>query len=156
MRPNTSRRGLAGEPGLFRTQLTPFCDFGQASDIRKVLQVSSSKEHIVQFKGHRRGENGLYDTYEFAVTHRPDEEDRIKVNISLSVQVQLDIAGTAQLAPLAAKTVELHLLGEVPAEHYSESEEEGKIIGLTIFWYPGQPGQPETIDYFEKFEVTQG
>ena len=117
--------------------------------------MSLSKKHAVQFKGHHRVESGLYDTYEFAVVQQLDgNEDWIKVNISLALQIQLDIAGTGQLAPLAAKAVELHLLGNVPSNHYGEDGE--KTIHLTIFWYPGWPGEPETITLFNGFEVSQG
>jgi hypothetical protein len=53
---------------------------------------------------------------------------------------------------MAAKAVELHLLGKVLRDSYRQERENTTIL-LSSAWYPGHPGEPETIDSFEQFGV---
>jgi hypothetical protein len=110
--------------------------------------VSTGKKHQVRLQGFLEGV-GDYDLYRFDIVQELDIE-RWRVEVTHSLQMELANPGT-DFASIAAKAIELHLLGRIPPEHYYEDKE--KTIRLTTYWYPGHPGKPEGIDDFGEFEV---
>ena len=113
--------------------------------------MSSSKKYKVRFNGYLE-KTGDYVTCEFAVAQEPGGEEIWKVEVSRPLKTELAHLGIAGVS-IAAKAIELHLLGKVPPAGYREDKE--KKIRLTTCWYPGHPGKPETIDSFEEFEVNE-
>jgi hypothetical protein len=114
--------------------------------------MSSSTKCKVQFREYTQMTSGDYDTFKFRVALEPEgSEDWIEVDISGTLQ-KIHGPGLDLLGPMAAKAVELHLLGKVLRDSYRQERENTTIL-LSSAWYPGHPGEPETIDSFEQFGV---
>jgi hypothetical protein len=121
------------------------------------MTLNTRKKHQVRFNDFLEGV-GDYDVYRFAIVEEPDKGEpgkadsieRWRVEVSRSLQMELAKLGI-DLAPIAAKSIELHLLGTIPPEHYHQDKE--RTIRLTTYWYPGHPGKPEGIVDFGRFEV---
>lgn len=76
----------------------------------------------------------------------------VEVQLSRSLLSQKGLDTPEALAAVAAKVLQLHLLGGVPKETYMEALH--TKIGVSSYWYPGMPGQPERLDTYQDFEVT--
>jgi hypothetical protein len=119
--------------------------------------MNTRKKHQVRLNGFLEGV-GDYDLYRFAIVQeldkvdlwKPDKIEYWSVEVTRSLQMELANLGI-DFASIAARSIELHLLGRIPPEHYHEDQE--KTIRLTTYWYPGHPGKPEGIDDFREFEV---
>ena len=115
--------------------------------------MSSGKKFRVEFRRQYPGlESSRYVTYEFMVAREADgEEEGIEIDISLTFQMKY---GTVpdKLGPIAAKAVELHLLGKVPADSYRQERENAILLDPST-WYPGGPGEPHIVEDWNEFEV---
>lgn len=107
----------------------------------------------VSYLGHRQDETGMRDMFEFEIVGPAGDAAGLRVDVSRSLQVHLGLTDVRSVARTAAQAVVHHLRGAVPGEYYSE---DGSTIQMTIYWYPGRPGEPDMVESYRAFEVESG